>query len=64
MTAKKMGRPFKGDEKLEHKVATLLTKEQKERLEEIAAEKRWSIATLVSYAIENTFPSVFGKKEK
>jgi hypothetical protein len=58
---KKTGRPMKGEELMEYRVSTVLTKEEKERLDQIAETKRWSMATLIRELIETRYPEVFEK---
>jgi hypothetical protein len=61
MTKKKLGRPLKGNEPATQRVSALLTEDEKAKLDQIAAEKKWPIATLVKDCLEKCYPEVFGK---
>jgi hypothetical protein len=61
MAKKKLGRPLKGNEPATQRVSALLTEGEKAKLDQIAAEKKWPIATLVKDCLEKCYPEVFGK---
>jgi hypothetical protein len=42
-------------------VSALLTENEKAKLDQIAAEKKWPIATLVKDCLEKCYPQVFKK---
>ena len=64
MPKAKMGRPLRGSEPMGERVSTILTADQKARLDAICAEKRWSMATLLRELIETRYPEVFAKEKK
>jgi hypothetical protein len=61
MAKKNMGRPLKGEKPATQRVSALLTEDEKTKLDQIAAEKKWPIATLVKDCLEKCYPEVFGK---
>jgi hypothetical protein len=61
MAKKNIGRPLKGDEPATQRVSALLTENEKAKLDQIAAEKKWPIATLVKDCLEKCYPLVFKK---
>jgi hypothetical protein len=64
-TAKKqMGRPRKGEELMEYRVSTVLRKQEKDALDKIANDKRWSMATLIRDLLEKNYPEAFKEEKK
>jgi predicted DNA-binding protein len=61
---KKQGRPRTGEDLIEFRVSTVLTKDEKDRLEAIAKEKRWSTATLIREALEKRYPDQIFLEDK
>jgi hypothetical protein len=62
---KRTGRPRQKEAgKMDQKVSTMLLLEEKERLDEIAASKKWPLSTLLRDCIEQCYPQVFGKEKK
>lgn len=59
---KRTGRPRRGEELLEYRVSTVLTKQEKDALDQIADEKRWSMATLIRDLLEKNYPQAFDKR--
>jgi hypothetical protein len=61
---KRMGRPRKGEELMEYRVSTVLTKQEKDALDRIADDKRWSMATLIRELLEKNYPEAFPQEKK
>lgn len=61
MAKKRTGRPRKGEELMEYRVSTVLTKQEKDALDKIADDKRWSMATLIRELLEKNYPEAFKK---
>ena len=62
---KSKGRPRVNESgKMDQKVSTMLLPVEKERLDEIAASKKWPLSTLLRDCIEQCYPQVFGKDKK
>jgi hypothetical protein len=61
---KRMGRPRKGEELMEYRVSTVLRKQEKEALDKIADDKRWSMATLIRELLEKNYPEAFPQEKK
>jgi hypothetical protein len=61
---KRMGRPRKGEELMEYRVSTVLTKQEKDALDKIADDKRWSMATLIRELLEKNYPEAFPQEKK
>jgi hypothetical protein len=59
---KQVGRPRRGEELIEYRVSTVLTKQEKEALDKIANDKRWSMATLIRDLLEKNYPEAFKKE--
>ena len=59
---KQVGRPRRGEELIEYRVSTVLTKQEKEGLDKIANDKRWSMATLIRDLLEKNYPEAFKKE--
>jgi hypothetical protein len=64
MVKKRMGRPRKGEELMEYRVSTVLRKQEKEALDKIADDKRWSMATLIRELLEKNYPEAFPQEKK
>jgi hypothetical protein len=54
-------RPMKGDEPLTERLSAMFSKNERDALENIRLEKRWTMSTLVREAIEVRYPEVFKK---
>jgi hypothetical protein len=46
---------------MEYRVSTVLTKQEKDALDKIADDKRWSMATLIRELLEKNYPEAFKK---
>ena len=55
-------RPLRGTEPLTERLSSMFTKDEREELQQIATEKRWTMATLVREAIEVRYPEAFKKR--
>jgi hypothetical protein len=60
----KIGRPMRGEEKLEGRIQAVVTVEEKAALEAIAREKRWSMTSLIRDVLEEKYPQAFKKEHK
>jgi hypothetical protein len=54
-------RPMRGDEPLSERLSAMFSKSERDALENIRLEKRWTMSTLVREAIEVRYPEVFKK---
>jgi hypothetical protein len=54
-------RPMRGDEPLTERLSAMFSKSERDALESIRLEKRWTMSTLVREAIEVRYPEVFKK---
>lgn len=54
-------RPMRGDEPLTERLSAMFSKSERDALENIRLEKRWTMSTLVREAIEVRYPEVFKK---
>lgn len=52
-------RPMKGDEPLTERLSAMFSKSERNALESITKEKRWTMSTLVREAVEVRYPEVF-----
>ena len=59
MVKKKIGRPLRGDVKLDGRIQAVVTPEEKIALEAIAREKRWSMTSLIRDVLEARYPEAF-----
>ena len=54
-------RPLKGEEPLTERLSAMFSVNERDALERIRQEKRWTMSTLVREAIEVRYPEVFKK---
>jgi hypothetical protein len=54
-------RPMRGDEPLTERLSAMFSKSERDALESITLEKRWTMSTLVREAVEVRYPEVFKK---
>jgi hypothetical protein len=54
-------RPLKGEEPLTERLSAMFSTSERDALEKIRVEKRWTMSTLVREAIEVRYPEVFKK---
>jgi hypothetical protein len=54
-------RPLKGEEPLTERLSAMFSTNERDALEKIRVEKRWTMSTLVREAIEVRYPEVFKK---
>jgi hypothetical protein len=54
-------RPLKGEEPLTERLSAMFSERERDALETIRIEKRWTMSTLVREAIEVRYPEVFKK---
>ena len=57
-------RPLKGEEPLTERLSAMFSENERNSLEAIRLEKRWTMSTLVREAIEVRYPEVFAKEGK
>jgi len=61
-TKKPAHRPLRGKDPLTERLSAMFSIAEREALQQIADEKRWTLATLVREAIEVRYPELFTKK--
>lgn len=54
-------RPLKGEEPLTERLSAMFSIRERDALEAIRIEKRWTMSTLVREAIEVRYPEIFNK---